>query len=94
MNDTIPESREGVIESESNLNNVLKYVLITMVVISLSDILTFGFFRGVIEIALAVASFSAHRRSRSEMIQNVTLIASAVLTFMGIFDISSSLGWI
>lgn len=65
-----------------------------MVAILLSQILTVEFLRGIIEIILALASFLAYQRSRSDMIQNVTIIAFIVLLLMGFYDIFSAFGWL
>lgn len=59
--------------------------------ILLSQVLTLEFIRGVIEIGLALASFYAYQRSRSETIQNVTIIAGIVLLLMGLYDIYSAI---
>lgn len=83
----------GKAKDEKNINDAIKYALFVMVAI-LSQILTFEFLRGFIELALAIASFLAYQRSRSEMIQNVTLIAFIILLLMGLYDISSTFGWI
>lgn len=81
-------------KDEKNINDAIKYALFVMMAILLSQILTFELLRGFIELALAIASFLAYQRSRSEMIQNVTLIAFIILLLMGLYDISSSFGWI
>lgn len=65
-----------------------------MVAIILSQIIILELIRGVIEIGLAIASFYAYQRSRSEMIQNVTIIAGIILLLMGIYDIFSAFRWI
>lgn len=93
MSEIISKKREGV-KNEKIINIVIKFILIFMVATLLSQILTIEFFRGSIEIALAIASYFANQRSRSEMIKNVTLIAMVVLLIMGIYDISIALGLI
>jgi hypothetical protein len=79
---------------ENHLNVKYFYLLVLMAGITLSQILTIDLFRGIIELALAYASYSANQRSRSEMIKNVTTIAAFVLAVMGVYDISIAFGWI
>lgn len=77
-----------------NEKAIITYSLIFVILLLLYQVLVFETFRGIIEIALAVASYIACKRSENEMIQNVTLIAMVVLFFMGIYDISIGVGWI
>ncbi len=94
MNDTqIPDGQEGV-RNEKNINDVIKYAVFIMVATLLSQIISVEFVRGIIELVLSLGSFWAYQRSRSDMVQKVTIIAFFVLLFMGLYDISSAFGMI
>lgn len=91
MTETIFESE---MKKQKSIGTIIKYALFIITTLLLSQILTVEFFRGIIELILALGSFLAYQRSRSDLIQKVTIIAAIVLLLMGIYDITSAFGLI